>query len=123
LRKITSIAFVLVGYSYLLFPQLQVKNYFSLTGKKDVPVNVIVQDNSGYLWLGTNAGIFKFDGRSAAHVGKEFSVLNQEISAIFIDEQQSTWIGTKSGKVYRFNKNKLDSLQLMWRKLSILSAQ
>ncbi len=112
MRKITSIAFVLVGYSYLLFPQLQVKNYFSLTGKKDVPVNVIVQDNSGYLWLGTNAGIFKFDGRSAAHVGKEFSVLNQEISAIFIDEQQSTWIGTKSGKVYRYNKNKLDSLQL-----------
>ncbi|MES2681190.1 MAG: triple tyrosine motif-containing protein [Bacteroidota bacterium] len=106
-----TITVVLAVYSFLLFPQLQVKNYFSLTGKKDVPVNVIMQDNGGFLWLGTNDGVFKFDGRSAVSVGNEYPVLKQDISAIFIDAKQTTWIGTKSGKIYFLINNRLDSLK------------
>jgi ligand-binding sensor domain-containing protein/serine phosphatase RsbU (regulator of sigma subunit)/PAS domain-containing protein len=107
------IILVLFFYSYLLFPQLQVRNFFSITGKKDVPVNIIVQDLDGYLLLGTNDGIYKYDGHSAMPFLKENAVLRKEISAIFIDSKEIIWIGTKTGKVYFVQKNKIDSVDFL----------
>lgn len=104
------ILFVLFVCTSSAFAQLQVKNFFSLTGKKNIPVNVIVQDGTGFLWLGTVDGLYKFDGNSSTSISKEHPVLKQEITALFIDEKQTTWIGTKTGKVYFITKNKLDSL-------------
>ncbi len=101
---------IFIIYTNLLFSQLQVKNYFSITGKKDIPVTVITQDHSGYLWLGTNEGVYKFNGKTATDVFKDIPSLKKEISALFVDKSQTVWIGTKSGKVYTFAKNKIDSL-------------
>lgn len=93
-----------------LFSQLQVKNYFSVTGKKDVPVNTIAQDFTGFLWLGTDEGIYKFDGKSAVSVSKSNSYLKKEITALYFDSKETLWIGTKNGKVYFITNNKLDSV-------------
>lgn len=110
MSKQFKITFVLFVYSSFLFSQLQVKNYFSFSGKKDVSVNVIVQDFTGYLLLGTNEGLFKFDGRSGTEFTKENTLLKKEISALFVDSKETLWIGTKSGKVYFIKKDKIDSL-------------
>ena len=106
------IVLVFFFHSATLFSQLQVKNYFSLTGKKDIPVNVIVQDFSGYLLLGTNDGIYKFDGRNCEQMAKENAALRTEISALFIDSKETVWIGTKTGRVYTYAHSKLDSIVL-----------
>ncbi len=103
------ISSLFVVCSYTLFSQLQVKNYFSITGKKDVSVNALDQDKHGYLWLGTSDGVYKFDGKSASLITKS-AALKQEISAIYIDTKQTVWIGTKTGKVFYFKNNHLDSL-------------
>jgi PAS domain S-box-containing protein len=89
--------------------QLQVKNYFSFTGKKDISVNAIAQDNTGFLWIGTNTGLYRFDGRSGTAL-EVFS--KKEITAVFSGKDQVIWVGTKAGKVYRFSHNRLDSLVL-----------
>ena len=107
----SKITLVLVLCVCLAFSQFEVKNYFSLTGKKDVPVNVLMQDPSGFLWFGTNSGVYKFDGKSAIQVGAEYTILKQPITALSFGENQTLWIGTKSGKVYRIFKNKLDSIK------------
>lgn len=112
MQKQLKITFVLFVYSTLLFSQLQVKNYFSITGKKDISVNVIAQDFTGYLWLGTNEGIYKFDGLNGMQVGKETAALKKEISALFIDSKETIWIGTKSGQVYFIKGTKIDSVVL-----------
>lgn len=106
-----SIALLLVVSVLLGHAQLQVKNFFSLTGKKNVPVTVVVQDGTGFLWLGTPEGVYKFDGVNPLSLTRGFPMLRQEISALFIDELQNTWIGTKSGKVYCLTKNRIDSIQ------------
>lgn len=101
---------VTILFHGVLPAQLQVKNYFSITGKKEVAVNAIHQDKLGFLWLGTNEGVFKFDGKRAFNISKEGSSLKQEITAIYVDQQQTVWIGTKSGKVFFYKNQKLDSL-------------
>jgi PAS domain S-box-containing protein len=105
-----SIAFILIIYSTIVSSQLQVKNFFTLTGKKNVPVNAIAQDKIGFLWLASNEGVYKFDGVNTTSLAKEHPILRQEITAIFIDEKQTVWIGTKTGKVYFLIKNRLDSI-------------
>ena len=79
---------VFIVFAHHLHAQLQVKNYFSVTGKKDVPVTIVAQDFSGYLWLGTNDGLYKFDGRKTIEVSREFTALKQHITAIFIDSKE-----------------------------------
>jgi PAS domain S-box-containing protein len=110
LNYFKKILFLLLVQHSLLYSQLEVKNYFNLTGKKDVPVNVIAQDHNGYLLLGTKAGLFKFDGKTTLEIERESPVLKQEISALFVDSKETIWIGTKSGKVYLIKKSKLDSI-------------
>jgi PAS domain S-box-containing protein len=92
------------------FSQLQVKNYFSITGKKDVAINAIAQDKNGYLWLGTKDGVYKFDGKTSQEIFKNLPFLKQEITSLFIDNAQTVWVGTKSGKVFYYKNNKIDSV-------------
>ncbi len=99
--------FCLFAFSSVSISQLQVKNYFSFTGKKDVGVNTIMQDKTGFLWIGTNEGLYKFDGRSAVAIN---NLSRRDITSLFIDHTQAIWIGTKNGKVFTLKNNRLDSL-------------
>lgn len=92
-----------------LFAQLQVKNYFSFTGKKDISINHIAQDPTGFLWVATNNGLYKFDGRSGTAL-EFFS--KKEVTAVFIAKNGVVWAGTKNGKVFALNRNRPDSLVL-----------
>src|SRR5688572_11451153 len=101
---------LLALFPFLCFPQLQVKNYFSVTGKKDVPANVIAQDATGFLILGTAEGAFRFDGRVAEPIPSGDFSLKKDITAIFVDPAGSVWLGTRQGKVFVVTENRIDSV-------------
>ncbi len=105
------ISFLFSIFFFTHYSQYQIRNYYSLTGKKDVPVNVIAQDHDGYLWLGTKEGVFRFDGKSAEHLFNDYAQLKTEINALHIDTKGVLWLGLKSGKVYCVRKNSLDSVE------------
>lgn len=74
-----------------------------------MPVNVIAQDQTGFLWVGTNNGLYKFDGRS----GTALDFFSKKvISAVYIANDGTLWAGTKTGKVFFMNRNRPDSLAL-----------
>ena len=108
-RKFTilclSLAFHIQGSA-----QFEVKNFYNLAGKKDISINTISQDKTGFLWLGGSDGVYLFDGRTATEIHKIYPTLKKNVTAIYFDKQGKTWIGTKNGKVYFLFKNKLDSL-------------
>lgn len=103
---------VLIGFNAILKAQFQVKNHYSFAGKKDVVVNCAFQNVDGFICFGANEGVFKFDGKTATRLLKEQNVLKQNITALYADEKEKLWIGTKSGKIYSIFKNKLDSIVL-----------
>ena len=110
MHKKNKILFVFICFTSCLFAQLQIKNYFSFTGKKDIPCNTIIQNKNGLLWVGTKEGVFLFDGKTATQIVKKGPLFKKEISALFIDNNENLWIGTKQGKVYIFKNNKTDSI-------------
>ncbi|MDP2387061.1 MAG: two-component regulator propeller domain-containing protein [Bacteroidota bacterium] len=82
----------------------QVKNFPSLTGKKDVPANCITQTEEGYIWFGTNEGLVRFDGKKTKVYTKEDGLNSSEISALYQSTDKTLWIGHKNGKI-SFIKN------------------
>jgi PAS domain S-box-containing protein len=61
----------------------------------------IVQDNDGFMWFGTQAGVNRYDGYSIkVHNADErdtTTISSALINALFIDHQGQLWIGTEFG--------------------------
>ncbi len=71
-------------------------------------ITAIIQDESGYLWFGTNRGLNRFNGYDYHQYlhDKENpnSICNNNITAIFEDQSKNLWVGTKNG-ISRLNKD------------------
>ena len=74
-------------------------------------VQVMYQDHSGFLWLGTAEGVYKFDGKMALPETLSQGFAVKDVSAIYVDPMETLWLGTKRGLVYRkFKDKRVDSL-------------
>ena len=67
-------------------------------------IHAIVQDRSGYLWLGTDRGLARFDGSEfkILHKGNIPAIKNNSITALFMARDDSLWIGTYGGGITRY---------------------
>jgi PAS domain S-box-containing protein len=70
------------------------------------PVLAIAQDHQGFLWIGTEAGVARWDGyryRSyRAQPGNGKSLPDNYIQSLHVDAQGVLWIGTLSGGLSRY---------------------
>lgn len=62
-------------------------------------VSRVVQDNDGVMWVGTDIGLFSFDGHSFRQYTHENSgIAGHTVSALYHDRNSDKlWVGTKSG--------------------------
>ncbi len=70
--------------------------WLRLNGLPANAVNFVLQTQDGYLWLGTSAGLFRFDGVSfnLVNVEPDGSRSYKSISALFESSDNCLWIGT-----------------------------
>lgn len=77
-------------------------------GLPDRRVNAIAQTPDGYLWLGTGAGLARFDGvrftrfQSSDHP----QIGNDDIRALHVDLEGNLWIGTYGGGLTRLRNGR-----------------
>ncbi len=57
------------------------------------------QDHQGFMWLGTESGLFKYDGINYQPYLLPDSSLSNDVTAIHQDNQQRLWIGYRTGKI------------------------
>jgi ligand-binding sensor domain-containing protein/signal transduction histidine kinase len=67
-------------------------------------VQAILQTRDGYLWIGTQEGLVRFDGvRFTIHdVGNTASLRSNYIRALYEDRAGNLWIGTEGGGLSRY---------------------
>ncbi len=75
------------------------ESYNILEDRRDLEVNAILQDKKGYVWLGTNSGLFKYDGVDFKKFTTSDSLYSNKISTLHQDPQERIWIGHFSGKI------------------------
>lgn len=84
-------------------------------GLPQISVTAIVQDADGFLWLGTQNGLARFDGVqfTVYSTGNTPALSSNLITALHIDTQQQLWIGTVNGLLrYRQGQfSRLDQAQ------------
>ena len=83
-------------------------NYItSKNGLLNNEVNTIIQDRKGYLWIGTNGGLSKYDGISFTNYTTENGLSNNSISSLIEDLNGNIWIGnSKTGDIDLFDGKK-----------------
>ncbi|MCH4553038.1 two-component regulator propeller domain-containing protein [Aestuariibaculum lutulentum] len=63
----------------------------------------IAQDSIGYLWLATQDGLNRYNGRDFKHYDKQFEDITRstfsKLGKVYIDKQNRLWIITHSGKL------------------------
>ena len=98
----------------LVFPLLASENRFIVDhwGAKEggLPQNVVIsmtQTRDGYLWLGTQQGLARFDGIhfKTFNDGNTPGLNSTTITKLFEDTQGKLWIGTQNGGVLVADRN------------------
>jgi len=72
-------------------------------------VHSIVQATSGYLWVGADAGLFRFDGSRFApwDVIGDAALPAVPVRALFEDLQGTLWVGLGDGSIHRIRDTRL----------------
>jgi signal transduction histidine kinase/ligand-binding sensor domain-containing protein len=78
---------------------LQYTRLTAENGLSNNSVQCILQDNSGIVWIGTSAGLNRYDGSSfiSYSVLSSPALSNNAVTALLQDENGFIWIGTENG--------------------------
>lgn len=90
----------------------QAPDYFidRLTIEQGLPnnrINIMLQDSKGYIWIGTNDGLCRYDGYHFSHYRSNpfdsTTLSGNYISSLVEDFAGNIWIGTFDGGLNRYN--------------------
>jgi len=88
------------------------KNYGAESKIPDAFIYTINQDNNGYLWVGTGAGLSRFDGFDFYEVIFPDSVSGRYSTASLKDKKGTLWFGCNDGSVYFTEDGAIKALPL-----------
>lgn len=100
--KIALIAFIfsglVPGFAQDHIDELYFRTIDMTSGLSDNSVNVVIQDRSGLVWIGTKDGLNIYDGISVNVIrSNSGNPSNDYINSLFEDSDGTIWIGTEHG--------------------------
>ncbi len=93
------------------------KDFFELEyltindGLAQSSINSIVQDKTGFIWMGTESGLCRYDGYEfkvfESHISDSTTIPNSFVTFLLNDTDSTIWVGTERGlSVFNVNTNK-----------------
>src|SRR5580704_15570567 len=76
------------------------KHYLQESGLSNLSVNTINQDQDGFLWVATDNGLFRYNGRLFQHFGSEDGLVQDDVTALAVSPGGAVWAGTPVGITY-----------------------
>lgn len=84
-------------------------NFTTKDGLSNNTTSTIIQDKSGNILIGTNAGICKYDGENFSKYFESDSLTKLLITNIFEDRDGNIWFGAMSKGIYRYDGTNLSN--------------
>jgi len=75
--------------------QMSLREYGPADGLDNLAARALVQDRAGFLWVGTENGLYRFDGVRFERIGGEQGLI--EVNALAADAAGRVWVGTTDG--------------------------
>lgn len=100
--------FILVTVFLFLSGPGKAQNYYSRNftmtdGMPSNSVRAIFKDSEGYLWIGTDGGLCRFDGRKFRIFSSEDGFTGNKIWAIAEDGSKNLWFGDYGGGLWKYD--------------------
>jgi len=70
-------------------------------------IYTIVQDKDGFLWVGAETGLSRFDGTSFKNYGSNEGLNDNEIIDLFVDSKNRVWIFPFKNAIYYYYQGKI----------------
>src|SRR2546428_355037 len=88
----------------LASPSYQIDVWRAEDGLPQSTVTSVVQTPDGYLWVGTQNGLVRFDGATFKVFNQNNTppIRNNRIVQLFVDSRGTLWIGAEEGNLVRF---------------------
>ena len=93
-------------------------NYSVKEGLSQSSVRVAYQDSEGYVWLGTQSGVSRFDGIDFINYTVNDGLAGNSVKCILEDTIGALWMGHLGGGISRFNDGTFNVIQPDTFKLS-----
>ena len=87
-----------------LAAQLPLTVYDQSSGLSSLSVVRIHQDREGFVWVGTEKGLYRFDGVAFSEVGAEQGFQVSEVISFAEDAKGRLWVGSRAGLQLRENE-------------------
>jgi signal transduction histidine kinase/ligand-binding sensor domain-containing protein len=81
--------------------QLPLRYYSQADGLGSLTVTALAQESGGYLWVGTENGLFRYDGVRFQRFGLNDGLTDPYITALHVDVDGRLWVGTIEGLYLR----------------------
>ena len=83
-----------------LFASYKETLFHSGNGMLSDEANAIAQSHDGYLWIGSYAGLMRYNGQSFQQMKDANNQAIVRVSCLFEDSRQRLWIGTADESLY-----------------------
>jgi ligand-binding sensor domain-containing protein len=80
-----------------IFDRKSLKYFTTEDGLPSNRIVSIIEDRTGNLWFGTDAGISKYDGKNFTQFSEKEGLVSNMVSIIYIDSKGVFWVGTWGG--------------------------
>lgn len=77
------------------------KFYGEEEGLQNLAVQVVLQDRAGFLWVGTQNGLYRYDGSRFSGFGKAEGLPAARIESLHESIDGTLWVGTRTGLARR----------------------
>jgi diguanylate cyclase (GGDEF)-like protein len=83
--------------------------YRQAEGLKNLAVNALTTDSSGFLWVATENGVYRFLGSNFEQYGKEQGIAERDVEDIYADPSGAVWAGTDEN-LYRWDGQRFQAV-------------
>ena len=102
-------------FTYAQVDQLRSEQFTTENGLSSNVIHSLLQDTKGYLWIGTNDGLNRYDGYNFKVFrnipGDKTSLIENTVIGMYEDADGNIWIGTNGG-LCRYNYMKNNFIQI-----------
>jgi signal transduction histidine kinase/ligand-binding sensor domain-containing protein len=114
----------------VLCQQLPLRYYGQTDGLGNMAISALAQEPGGYLWIGTQNGLFRYDGARFQRFELSHGVpgpnsgpsLSPHVTALHVDSSGRLWAGTREG-LYRWQGQRMVPMQFQNAKFSFYEGQ
>jgi len=92
--------------------QYNFKFYGEEEGLQNLVVQVVLQDRVGFLWVGTQNGLYRYDGSRFTAFSKSDGLPGARIESLHESIDGTLWVGTRTGLARRVGEGRFETLNI-----------